>query len=108
TCYKSRTIDFGNRKFDGANAVKLINGLVKRGVSVSEGDVLWSAIENFAGPLDLVRPEAQKRLDPSGSDFYQDIRKKIEKQGGAGIDLKTVYNWFTGYNKPDGIESAGL
>ena len=56
-------------------------------------------MENCSGPLGLVRPEAPRRLDPSGSEFYQEIRKKIEKQGGAGIDLKTVYNWFTGYNR---------
>lgn len=108
TCYKSRAIDFGNRKFDGPNAVKLINGLVKCGLSVNEGNVLWSAVENFSGPLGLVRPEAPKRLDPSGSEFYLEVRKKVEKQGGAGIDLKTVYNWFTGYNRTDGSESAGL
>jgi hypothetical protein len=69
TCYRAREIDFGNRKFDGSSAVKLINGLVKRGVAVSEGDVLWSAVENFSAPLGLVRPEAPKRLDPSGSAF---------------------------------------
>jgi len=108
TCYRSRQIDFGNRKFDTPNAVKLINGLVKRGVAVSEGDVLWSAVENFAPPLGLVRPELPKRLDPSGSPFYQEIRKKIEKEGALGIDIRTVYNWFTGYNPADGTESMGL
>ena len=108
TCYKSRHIDFGNRKFDTPNAVKLINGLVKRGVAVSEGDVLWSAVENFAPPLGLVRPELPKRLDPSGSPFYQEIRRKIEKEGAIGIEVRTVYNWFTGYNPADGAESMGL
>ncbi len=108
TCYRSRLIDFGKRKFDTPNAVKLINGLVKRGVAVSEGDVLWSAVENFAPPLGLVRPELPKRLDPSGSPFYQEIRKKVEKEGALGIDIRTVYNWFTGYNPADGNESMGL
>ena len=108
TCYRAREIDFGSRRFDTSNAVKLINGLVKRGLAVSEGDVLWSAVENFSGPLGLVRPEAPKRLDPSGSSFYQEIRKKVEERGGAGIDIRTVYNWFTGYNSADGKESAGL
>jgi len=108
TCYRSRQIDFGNRKFDTANAVKLINGLVKRGVAVSEGDVLWSAVENFAPPLGLVRPELPKRLDPGGSPFYQEIRKRLEKEGALGIDIRTVYNWFTGYNPADGSESMGL
>jgi hypothetical protein len=108
TCYRSREIDFGNRKFDTPNAVKLINGLVKLGVAVSEGDVLWSAVENFAAPLGLVRREAPKRLDPSDSQFYLAIRKKVEDRAGAGIDVRTVYNWFTGYNPEDGKESAGL
>lgn len=108
TCYKSRDIDFGSRKFDTPNAVKLINGIVKRGVAVSEGDALWSAVENFAPPLGIVRPEAPKRLDPSSSPFYQEIRKKIEDAGALGIDIRTVYNWFTGYNPSDGQESMGL
>jgi hypothetical protein len=108
TCYKSRDIDFGSRKFDTPNAVKLINGIVKRGVAVSEGDALWSAVENFAPPLGIVRPEAPKRLDPSASPFYQEIRKKIEDSGALGIDIRTVYNWFTGYNPSDGQESMGL
>lgn len=108
TCYRSRAIDFGSRKFDAANAVKLINGLVKRGVAVSEGDVLWSAVENFAPPLGIVRPEAPKRLDPTASLFYQEIRKKIEEAGPIGIEIRTVYNWFTGYNPSDGPESMGL
>jgi len=107
TCYQSREIDFGPRKFDTPNAVKLINGLVKLGAAVSEGDVVWSAVENFAGPLGLVRPEAPKRLDPSGSQFYQAIRGKVEGHG-AGLEVKTVYNWFTGYNSADGKESPGL
>jgi hypothetical protein len=108
TCYRSRTIDFGNRKFDALGAAKLINGLVKRGQAVSEGDQLWSAVGNFAGPLGLVRADNPRRLDPSKSTFYQDIRKRIEERGGAGIEVKTVYNWFTGYDSKDGQESAGL
>jgi len=107
TCYRSRGIDFGPRKFDTPGAVKLINGLVRRGAAVSEGDVLWSAVENFAVPLALVRPEAPKRLDPGGCEFYQAIRRRIEGQG-AGLEVRTVYNWFTGYNVTDGAESPGL
>ena len=108
TCYQSRNIDFGNRKFNAQGAVKLINALVKRGLAVSEGDQLWSAVENFAEPLGLVRPELPNRLDPSGSEFYQAIRKRVEERGGAGIEVRTVYNWFTGYNAEDGQESPGL
>jgi len=107
TCYQSRELDFDPRKFDTPNAVRLINGLVKLGLAVSEGDAAWSAVENFAGPLGLVRTEAPKRLDPSGSQFYQAIRGKIEGHG-AGLEVKTVYNWFTGYNPADGKESPGL
>ena len=32
----------------------------------------------------------------------------MEERGGAGIDVRTVYNWFTGYNADDGQESPGL
>jgi hypothetical protein len=108
TCYRSREIDFGSRKFDTPSAVKLINGLVKRGVAVSEGDALWSAVENFAPSMGLVRKDSPKRLEPSGSAFYKEIREKIEERGNLGIDVKTVYNWFTGYNSTDGEESVGL
>jgi hypothetical protein len=108
TCYQSRSIDFGNRKFDAQGAVKLINGLVKLGKAVSEGDQLWSAVENFAAPLGLVRPGSPRYLDPAGSGFYQAIKKKIEDRGGAGLEVRTVYNWFTGYDPKDGQESAGL
>lgn len=108
TCYRSRSIDFGHRKFDSLGAVKLINGLVRRGQAVSEGDHLWSAVENFAGPLNLVRPDNPRRLDPTGSPFYQEIRKRVEERGGAGIEVRTVYNWFTGYDPKDGSESPGL
>jgi hypothetical protein len=107
TCYESREIDFGARKFDTPNAIKLVNGLVRLGRAVSEGDVLWSAVENFAGPLGLVRPEAPKRLDPSDSRFFQAIRQRVESHG-AGLEVKTAYNWFTGYNPTDGQESPGL
>jgi len=108
TCYKSRDIDFGNRKFDTSGAVKLINGLVKLGQSVSEGDQLWSAVENFAPPLGLVRSEAPKRLDPEESSYYKSIRERILKHGRTGLEVKTVYNWFTGYHPDDGAESPGL
>lgn len=108
TCYRSRVIDFGNRKFDSLGAVKLINGLVRRGQAVSEGDQLWSAVENFAGPLSLVRADNPRRLDPTSSPFYQEIRKRVEERGGAGIEVRTVYNWFTGYDPKDGDESPGL
>ena len=108
SCYQSRNIDFGNRKFDTPGAVKLINGLVKRGQAVSEGDQLWSAVENFAEPLGLVRPGLPSRLDPGGSAFYQAIRQRVEDRGGTGLEVRTVYNWFTGYNPEDGPESVGL
>ena len=108
TCYQAREIDFGNRKFDGTAAVKLINGLVKLDQSVSEGDQLWSAVENFAAPLGLVRPEAPKRLDPEASKFFKRIRDKILEHGQTGLEVRTVYNWFTGYRAEDGAESAGL
>jgi hypothetical protein len=108
TCYRSRSLDFGNRKFDSLGAVKLVNGLVRRGQAVSEGDQLWSAVENFAGPLGLVRADNPLRLDPAGSVFYQEIRKRVEERGGAGLEVRTVYNWFTGYDSKDGKESPGL
>ena len=69
---------------------------------------MWSAVENFAGPLGLVRPEMPNRLDSSGSSFYQAIRKRVEERGSAGIEVRTVDDWFTGYNAEDGKESPGL
>ncbi len=108
SCYESRNIDFASRRFDTQAAVKLINGLVKRSEAVSEGDQLWSAVENFAPPLGLVRPETPKRLDPGTSRFYQMIEKKVLQFGRTGLEVRTVYNWFTGYHPEDGKESPGL
>jgi hypothetical protein len=108
TCYLARSIDFGNRRFDTQGAVKLINGLVKRGEAVSQGDQLWSAVENFAGPLGLVRPDLPTRLDPGNSRFYEAIRSRVTQRGGIGFEVRTVYNWFTGYDPKDGKESWGL
>ena len=34
--------------------------------------------------------------------------RRIEERGGTGLDVRTVYNWFTGYNSADGDESPGL
>jgi len=108
TCYESRKIDFGTRRFDGTGAVKLINGLVKIGQAVSEGDQLWSAVENFALPLGLVRRESPRLLDPDGGRYYKLIRERILKHGQTGLEVRTVYNWFTGYHTEDGQESPGL
>jgi hypothetical protein len=108
TCYRSRMMDFGSRRFDTQGAVKLINGLVKRGRAVSEGDQLWSAVENFAEPLGLVRAPAIDRLDPAGSTACRAIRERVEDRGRVGIEVRTVYNWFTGYDPKDGKESWGL
>src|SRR5262249_49509300 len=71
TCYESRKIDFGSRKFDTTGAVKLINGLVRLGQAVSEGDQLWSAVENFALPLGLVRKDNLKLLDPESNRHHR-------------------------------------
>lgn len=32
----------------------------------------------------------------------------VEERGGAGLEVRTVYNWFTGYDSKEGVESAGL
>lgn len=108
TCYRSRSIDFGNRRFDTTAAVKLVNGLVRNGKAVGAGDQLWSAVENFAPALGLVRPPILDRLDPTASPFYPEIRARVEERGGAGIPVATVYNWFTGFDPKDGSESMGL
>ncbi len=108
TCYAAREIDFGNRKFDPICAAKLVNGIIKTGKAVGEGDQYWSAVENFAEPLGIVRSEDLKRLDPSDSETYSDIKKRIEDSGVTGLEVRTVYNWFTGYDPKDGKESPGL
>jgi hypothetical protein len=108
TCYESRKVDFGSRKFDATGAVKLINGLVRLGQAVSEGDQLWAAVENFALPLGLVRRDAPKLLDPDSNRHYKAIRDRVLKHGQTGLEVRTIYNWFTGYHAEDGIESPGL
>jgi hypothetical protein len=36
------------------------------------------------------------------------VRSRVEKTGGAGLEVRTVYNWFTGYDPKDGNDSPGL
>lgn len=108
-CYLSATIDTGKRKFGTQEAVKLINGLVKRGQAVPANDQLYSAVENFAEPFELTKRVDPDMLDPSDSIFYRKIREFVEDKGSISLPIETVYRQFTGWSRTaaDG-KSCGL
>lgn len=108
-CYLSAEIDTGKRTFGSQEAVKLINGLVKLGQAVPADDKLYSAVENFAVPLGIVKPVAPDMLNPSDSLFYLRIRAFVEEKGSISLPIETMYRQFTGWSRtaPAG-ESYGL
>jgi hypothetical protein len=107
-CYKAATVDMGRRVFGTEEAVKLINGLIRSGKAVSASDKLYSAVENFAKPLGLVKPSDPDKLNPSGSPFLKAIRDFAEEKGGHAVPLSVFYNRFTGWQPGDGEKSWGL
>jgi hypothetical protein len=96
------------RNFGTDEAVKLINGLVKLGQAVPVNDSLHSAVDNFAGPLKLVRAPHLDRLDPTTSDAFQEIRTFTESKAGHPVLISVFYNQFTGWRPEDGAKSWGL
>ncbi|HTS16662.1 MAG TPA: hypothetical protein VMP11_03735 [Verrucomicrobiae bacterium] len=107
-CYKAAAIDMGKRVFKTEEAIKLINGLVKLGKAVPASDKLYSAVENFAKPLKLVRSGDPDKLDPSNSEAYKEIRSFAESKAGHPIPPTVFYNKFTGWLPEDGKLSWGL
>ncbi|MDD2709256.1 MAG: hypothetical protein PHV34_14815 [Verrucomicrobiae bacterium] len=107
-CYKAASMDTKPRVFKTDEALKLINGLVKLGKAVPASDKLYSAVENFARPLKLVRTNEPDKLDPSGSDAYKEIRELAEEKAGHPIPPTVFYNKFTGWSPADGQKSWGL
>ncbi len=107
-CYRAAEIDTKPRNFGTDEAVKLINGLVKSGSAVPANDSLHSAVENFAGPLKLVRAPHLDRLDPATSDAFKEIRAFAESKAGHPVLMSVFYNQFTGWRPEDGAKSWGL
>ena len=102
-------IDTKPRNFGTDEAVKLINGLVKLGQSVPVNDSLHSAVDNFAGPLKLVRaPRIWIALSADTSDAFQEIRTFAEGKAGHPVLMSVFYNQFTGWRPEDGAKSWGL
>lgn len=108
-CYLASSIDTGKRKFGTQEAIKLINGLIKRGRAVPANDQLYSAVENFAEKLWLTKTIDPDTLNPSDSIFYQGIRTFVQEKGGLSFQVETVYRNFTGWSRtaPEG-KSYGL
>ncbi|MDO8700547.1 MAG: hypothetical protein Q7J56_02725 [Deltaproteobacteria bacterium] len=107
-CYKAAAIDMGKRIFKTDEAIKLINGLVKLGKAVPASDKLYSAVENFAKPLKLVRSSDPDKLDLSNSEAYKEIRDFAESKAGHPIPPTVFYNNFTGWLPENGKQSWGL
>ena len=106
--YKAAALDMGKRTFGTDEAVKLINGLIRQGKAVPASDKLYSAVENFAKPLGLVKKADPEKLNPTGSIVYKEIRTFAEGKGGHALPMTVFYNKFTGWQPEDGDKSWGL
>lgn len=81
---------------------------IRSGKAVAASDKLYSAVENFAKPMGLVKPADQDKLNASGSQFYKAIRDFAEEKGGHAVPMSVFYNKFTGWQPGDGEKSWGM
>lgn len=87
--------------FSGESAVKVINGLVRKG-AIPKGarqDKDTSAAENYGYALGIMKRGQEKTLDVSGSRYAQAIWAFIEQKQAAGapnIKMETLYKNFMG------------
>jgi hypothetical protein len=107
-CYRAAALDMGRRCFGTDEAVKLINGLVRTGKAVPASDKLYSAVENFAQPLRLVRSTDADKLNASGSPEFKAVKDFADDKGGHAVPLSVFYNKFSGWQPGDGDKSWGL
>jgi len=106
SCYESREIAFeGQITFGKEDAVKIINGIVKKG-SIPKGTKILqneSAAMNFGPGLKITTSDG-RTLDISHNRFIADIWKFIETKltdGSSNIPLDAVYKNFTGIHGPN-------
>jgi len=105
--YESSKIEFdGPASFDDAEAIKLINGIVKTG-DIPKGtkpNQFTSAADNYGYVLGIMKKDGTKRLNTSGNEFVEDLDEWIETQtthGNRQISVESVCKNFTGLGGPN-------
>ena len=105
--YESSKIEFdAPASFDDAEAIKVINGIVKTG-DIPKGtkpNQFTSAADNYGYALGIMKKDGTKQLNTKGNEFVQDLDEWIEtqtSQGNLQISLETVCKNFTGLGGPN-------
>ncbi len=106
--YASKSIQFdAPAPFNDAEAIKVINGLVKAG-DIPKGtkpNQFTSAADNYGYALGVMKKDSTKRLNTKGNEFVEDLDAWIEAQAAQGnqnISVETVCKNFTGLVGPNG------
>ena len=105
--YESAKIEFdAPASFDDAEAIKVINGIVKTG-DIPKGtkpNQFTSAADNYGYALGIMKKDGTKQLNTKGNEFVQDLDEWIEtqtSQGNRQISVETVCKNFTGLGGPN-------
>ena len=105
--YESAKIEFdAPASFDDAEAIKVINGVVKTG-DIPKGtkpNQFTSAADNYGYALGIMKKDGTKQLNTKGNEFVQDLDEWIEtqtSQGNRQISVETVCKNFTGLGGPN-------
>lgn len=102
----SAQITFGApAPFTDAEAIKVIAGIVCPG-EIPKGtkpNQYTSAAENYGYDLGIMKKTGQKKLDPSGCEFVEDIDGWLQSQFDQGNvpTVESVYKNFTGTGGPN-------
>ncbi|MGD0041275.1 MAG: hypothetical protein ABSE84_12790, partial [Isosphaeraceae bacterium] len=104
--YESAKIEFeAPASFDDAEAIKVINGVVKTGeVPKTKPNQFTSAADNYGYVLGIMKKDGTKRLNTSGNEFVEDLDEWIETQtthGNRQISVESVCKNFTGLGGPN-------
>ena len=105
--YESAKIEFdAPASFDDAEAIKVINGIVKTG-DIPKGtkpNQFTSAADNYGYALGIMQKDGTKRLNTTGNEFVEDLDEWIEtqtSQGNRQISVESVCKNFTGMGGPN-------
>ena len=105
--YDSAKIEFdAPAPFDDAEAIKVINGIVKTG-DIPKGtkpNQFTSAADNYGYALGIMKKDGTKQLNTKGNEFVEDLEEWIEtqtSQGNRQISVETVCKNFTGLGGPN-------
>ena len=92
--------------FNDAEAIKVINGIVKTG-DIPKGtkpNQFTSAADNYGYALGIMKKDGTKQLNTKGNEFVEDLDEWIEtqtSQGNKQISVETVCKNFTGMGGPN-------